>query len=157
MLAFRIARAPHANDLSGVGARTHGGRWNEKGVAVVYASASRALATVEFLVHVDPAIHPKHLRMVTIAIPDDASSESVESSALPKQWASFPAPARLAEIGTAWAKSGRTLVLVVPSAVVPGENNLVLNPAHPEMARVAIVESIAFVFDARLVRGRAGS
>ncbi len=112
------------------------------------------MALVEHLVHVDASLLPKNLRMVTIEIPDDASVETLDVAQLPKNWAAFPAPARLAEIGTSWAKTGSSLVLVVPSAVVRGEENLVLNAAHAQMARVMIVESVPFALDVRLVRAR---
>jgi RES domain-containing protein len=109
---------------------------------------------VEYLVHVDIAVHPKQLRMVTLGIPSDAPIETLEPGSLPKHWNAHPAPARLAAIGTSWARSARSLVLAVPSAVIPGEENLILNPAHADMARVRIVEIAPFAFDPRLLRGR---
>ncbi|MBM2839324.1 MAG: family phosphorylase, partial [Deltaproteobacteria bacterium] len=63
---FRIAKTKYINDLSGNGARVYGGRWNEKGVAVIYTSESRALAALEFLVHTPMALAPKDLSMLTI-------------------------------------------------------------------------------------------
>jgi RES domain-containing protein len=91
---------------------------------------------------------------VTIEIPGDAPLETIDAAQLPKNWSSYPAPARLAQIGTSWAKGGRTLVLVVPSAVVRGEENVLLNPAHARMADVKIVDAVPFGFDPRLLRAR---
>jgi hypothetical protein len=46
---------------------------------------------------------------------------------------------------------GRTLVLRVPSAPVPEEMNVLLNPRHSGMRRVRILAERRFFFDPRLV------
>ncbi len=152
MIVYRIARSVWAEDLSGAGARLHGGRWNPKGMAVLYTAPSRALATVEFLVHVDPLLLPRDLRMVSIGIPDDASVTHVDAAALPAGWDGHPPPAELARIGAAWAAGRESLVLEVPSAVVRGDFLRLLNPRHPEVDGVRIVENVAYALDPRLAR-----
>jgi RES domain-containing protein len=158
MVVFRIARGPHASDLTGLGARSYGGRWNRNGTAVVYTSTSPALATVESLVHVDFGIQPRDLRMVSIDLPDDAPIESIDAASLPANWKHYPAPQRLADIGSEWVASGRTLLLRVPSAVVDREVNVLVNPAHARASDVRIVGDEPFAFDPRLLgKGAGGS
>lgn len=155
MIVYRIAKAVYAHDLSGAGARAHGARWNRKGTPIVYAASSPALATVEFLVRVDPVLQPPNLRLVFIEFPDSASSSAVDPTSLPEDWATYPAPERLAAIGTRWAESRHTLVLRVPSAVVVGDENILLNPAHPEFSTVRVAKDTTYAFDPRLLhRGK---
>ncbi len=75
-------------------------------------------------------------------------------SALPRNWASYPAPEALAELGTAWADSLRSAVLIVPSAVIPQEENVLLNPEHADFARIRIGAARPFSFDRRMWKGR---
>jgi RES domain-containing protein len=156
MLVYRIARSNHIADLSGEGARLHGGRWNHRGTAVIYTSASRSLATVELLVHLSFSFLPTDLKMATIEIPDEPAPEEVEVAALPPNWRGFPAPPELADLGTSWARSGRSLLLRVPSAVVEHEYNILINPAHPDIARVALAAMEDFRLDRRLARPKRG-
>lgn len=154
MIVYRIAKAGYAEDLSGAGARIHGARWNQKGTAILYAASNPALATVEFLVHVDANLKPSNLRLVFIEVPDSASSRALDSESLPEDWRTFPAPAALAKIGTDWAQSLETLALSVPSAVVVGDHNVLLNPRHPEFASVRVFKNTPYGFDERLLRRR---
>ncbi len=152
MLVFRIARKEHIRDLTGTGARLYGGRWNHPGTALVYASETRSLATVEFLVHVSLPDAPTDLGIATIEIPDDEAPEHVGLSSLPKNWQDYPAPLELAELGTSWARSNQGLLLRVPSSVVENEYNILINPTHPGIAKVTLVEVQGYRFDKRLVR-----
>jgi RES domain-containing protein len=152
MLVYRIATSKHIGDLSGEGARLHGGRWNHRGTAIIYTSASRSLATVELLVHVSLSYTPTHLKIATIEVPDEPASEEVDGAALPPNWRDFPAPPELADLGTSWVRSSRSLLLRVPSAVVEHEKNNLINPAHPHIARVVLAEVEDFHLDRRLAR-----
>ena len=152
MNVYRLAREKYARDLSGTGARTAGGRWNKKGVPVVYTSESRALATVEFLVHIPFAIAPANLALVTIGIPDDIESSTISASELPLDWRDYPAPVDLAEIGSRWAMKNETAFLRVPSAIVEHEFNIVLNPIHPDFRSVSIQNVEPIRIDRRLLQ-----
>lgn len=152
MLVYRIAKTTRIRDITGTGARLFGGRWNRKGVPVVYTSETRSLATVEFLVHVPIAIAPAQFSLATLGIPDDVSCEQISSSDLPRNWRSFPAPQRLAEIGSEWAQQNRSLLLRIPSAVVEHEFNLLINPIHLQMSQVELVGVEKYRFDPRLFR-----
>jgi RES domain-containing protein len=135
---YRIAKTPYIDDLTGLGARLYGGRWNRKGIGIVYAAGSRALATVEYLVHVPLALVPEGLSIATLYIPDEVSCKTVALADLPVNWRDYPAPLALADLGTQWVVSRETLSLRVPSAVVAHEWNLLVNPLHPDMPYVTI-------------------
>ena len=100
MLVYRIAKSKYIHDLSGMGARLYGGSWNHKGVAEVYTSESRALATVEYLVHVPLSIIPNDLSIVTLAISSEIQPKEIVVSDLPANWINYPAPLKLVELGT---------------------------------------------------------
>ena len=152
MLVYRIAKRDVVADLSGTGARLFGGRWNHRGTAVVYTSETRALATVEYLVHLSLSNAPKDLMIATIEIPDSIVPEDIPRASLPKGWRNYPPPREVADLGTRWAKSKKSLLLRLPSAVVEQEYNILINPLHSEMPRVVLREVEAFEFDKRLVR-----
>jgi RES domain-containing protein len=154
MVVFRIARKSFVKDLSGEGARLYGGRWNPKGVGLVYAAESRALAVLEYYVHADPAFLPADLALASIVIPDKVSKKEVRIEDLPRHWRGYPAPIELARLGGEWAKAKETLLLFVPSVVVPKERNVLLNSSHPGMSDVSVVDVENYSFDARLSRGR---
>ena len=120
---FRISASEHINDLTGTGARIYGGRWNHAGYPVVYASGSRSLAALEFLVHVPMAFAPKKLSIIEIRVQENIERESIMASQLPSNWRDYPAPEQLANIGTNWIKSKSSLLLDIPSAVVEKEVN----------------------------------
>ena len=149
MLVYRIASKAHINDLTGTGARLHGGRWNHKGTSVLYASESRALATTEYLVHMPIAMVPANLHIATIEIPAEASVTSIDVKTLPSNWRQYPAPAALATIGSQWAQGHQSLLLRVPSVVVRGDFNILINPAHLEYSRVEIIAVEAYELDKR--------
>ncbi len=149
MLVYRICRRPF-RALDGEGARLWGGRWNSAGRPVVYASSTLSLAALEYLVHLDPADAPDDLVALTIEVPDDAPAELVDAESLPAGWAQQPEPAACRLVGDRWAAAGAALVLRVPSAPVPEESNVLLNPRHPDAARVRVVHERAFAFDPRL-------
>jgi len=150
MEVFWVSATRRARDLSGMGARLHGGRWNHKGFPAVYASTSRSLASLEFLVHVPWGIAPADLSMISIFIPDDASLEVLHLDDLPAGWESSPPPLKIADLGTNWLMKAESLLLQVPTALVMSEWNLLINPAHPESAGVRIIDIEQFRYDPRL-------
>ena len=150
MFVYRIAKKKHIRDLSGIGARLYGGRWNRKGIGIVYTSESRALALVEFLVNVPFSMLPSKLCIATVEIDDQIRPTEIPLGDLPKNWRKFPASPELAEIGSKWAVSSESLALRVPSAVVPHEFNILLNPAHPDIKHVEITTVERLEMDKRL-------
>ncbi|MBN1675521.1 MAG: RES family NAD+ phosphorylase [Kiritimatiellae bacterium] len=152
MRVYRIGKSSRIRDLSGVGAELHGGRWNHRGVAVLYTSESRSLATVEYLVHLTPSVAPAALSVATLEIGAGIVPRVLRARDLPRNWRTHPPPIALAQIGTDWIRAGKSLLLRVPSAVVTGEHNMLINPAHPDMARVRLLTVDSYSFDERLLR-----
>lgn len=152
MLVYRIAKKDVVKDLSGTGAKLYGGRWNHRGTPVVYTSETRALATVEFLVHVSLSNAPRGLMIATIEIPDKIVPEDIPRASLPRGWREYPPPRAAVDLGTQWAKAKKSLLLRVPSAIVEQEYNILINPLHSAMLHVVLKDVAAFEFDKRLVR-----
>jgi RES domain-containing protein len=149
LIAYRLSRRAYVA-LDGEGARLFGGRWNPKGVAMVYSASTLSLAALECLVHFSPSALPTNYVSVAIEIPDDLKVEDWPASKLPKNWAETPGPASLQGLGARWVREARTAVLLVPSAVIPGEKNVLVNPRHPDAARVRGAKPLPFGFDPRL-------
>lgn len=150
IVLFRITRAKHAQDLSGEGARLSGARWNFKGTPVVYTAQSRSLVALEALVHMSQSDFLLKRKLVTIEISKTVATRTIKVSDLPSNWRTHPPPFKLAEIGTKWVAEKESLLLRVPSAVVDGEFNVLINPLHPDIAAVKITRIEDFVFDSRL-------
>jgi RES domain-containing protein len=148
---WRLARRRYAS-FDGEGSRRAGGRWNLRGTPLVYTSESLALAALEYLVNVDPDTAPGDLVAICATIPEGVAVKVVTAGELPRNWRRFPAPPELAVLGTTWAESLETAVLRVPSVVVPQESNFLLNPGHPDFAKIVLQPPIPFAFDARVWR-----
>jgi len=148
--AWRITKRKHARHaFSGEGAREFGGRWNNPGTAVVYTAQSQSLATLEMLVHLDSAdLLEKYVLLA--ADFDQSLVKVVDASNLPRNWRADPPPAQVRSIGDEWVLGGSSAVLQVPSVLVSGENNFLLNPGHQDFARIRFGKPLAFRFDARL-------
>lgn len=135
--------------MTGEGARLHGGRWSSEGVPVIYASGSLALTVLEYLVHTPAHRLPKDLVAFKIEAPDDQRPEELQP--LPDEWNATDAPAACQEAGDHWVLSKRSLLLSVPSVVVSLELNYLINPLHPGMADVRLIEKHSFQFDPRFL------
>lgn len=135
--------------FDGEGARLVGGRWSSPGRRAVYASESTSLAILETLVHLEPRSMPA-LVVFEVQVPSEISTTIITPSELPDNWQEVPAPAGLVDFGNAWVERAETALLVVPSARVPTENNVVLNPLHPDCERLSIGKPRAIVLDRRL-------
>ncbi|HEY1120069.1 MAG TPA: RES family NAD+ phosphorylase [Haloferula sp.] len=151
--AFRLCKTKHAaTAFTGEGARIAGGRWNSPGVAVVYASSSLSLATLEVLVHIeDPEAFARLFSWFAVEIPDELI-EVLEESKLPPGWCADETTAATQVIGDAWIRSQRSAVLAVPSVVTPGEKNYLLDPAHPRFSAIRIAAPQPFRPDPRLAK-----
>jgi RES domain-containing protein len=149
MIVFRLSKAPFAHDLTGRGAELAGGRWNSKGLPMLYTGASRALCTAEVAVHTSLGILPKDYVIVEIEIPED-SIQAIELSELPSNWREFPHLESTKTIGDSFLKRNAFLVLKVPSAVVQGDYNYLVNPFHADFQKVKIISKMTFEFDRRL-------
>ena len=151
MDVYRLSNARRADDLTGTGAKIGGGRWNHIGTPVLYTASSRALATLEVLVHSPLSYVPDYYRMLTIRIPED-SMQTVPLDHLPDGWNGLTPPPAIKDLTGAWVAENKFLVLKVPSAVVAGEFNLLVNPIHPRFLDVCTTDKQPYSFDARLLR-----
>ena len=149
MKVWRICSRKHQR-FDGEGASLYGGRWNHAGTAVVYTSASLALAALEFFVHIDVDLLPNDLVAIAAEFPEKLAVETVKSTGLPKNWRRYPALESLKDIGTTWVTEGPTAILAVPSAIIPEEQNYLLNPAHQDFKHVRLRRPIPFYFDPRM-------
>jgi len=152
MRFWRICRRRYAAEsASGEGARLYGGRWNSRGVRVVYTSTSLALAAMETFVNLEPNLRPNDLVSIEGEVPDGVEILRVALESLPAKW-NRSREESLRKIGDAWVREGLTVGLLVPSAAIKGEWNLLLNPAHQDFTKVVLQAPQAFEFDVRMFR-----
>jgi RES domain-containing protein len=154
---WRIAsdtRDYESDDLSGKGAEITGGRWSDKGTPVVYASANRALAALETTVHLNAGGLPLNRYLIEIAIPDAVwnAAELINSTSAPVGWDAEPPRKTSSDFGTRWARSNGSLLLWVPSVIVPEESNVLINPRHPDIVKVTARKVRKWLYDPRTVR-----
>lgn len=149
MIVYRIGRTKFAKDLSGEGARLFGGRWNQKGTACLYTSQSRALAVLEYTVNVNQDDIPRALSITTLQVPDDMFFR-LSQEELPGDWAQSPAPTSTKKFGTVLLQQADHLTIGVPSAVLPTEYNYLINPIHPNIVGVSILDIQDFIYDIRI-------
>jgi RES domain-containing protein len=154
---WRIAtdtKSYEAHDLSGAGAKTQGGRWNETGIPVIYASETQALACLETIVHLNAGGLPLNRYLVAITIPSPVWSKARTATAatLPVGWDAEPAGRVSIQYGTKWLQSGTNALLRVPSVIVPDEFNVLINPRHPDSARITAAKRRKWLYDTRLIR-----
>jgi RES domain-containing protein len=151
-IVWRLTPPNFAHDLSGEGASIIGGRWNSRGRLMLYTSSHLSLAVLEVFVHIAPELRDRlpELEAVQIYVPDDAGSTTIADSQFSDLIAGANPLDACRAIGDAWLARGEDLVLRAPSVVIPQEHNIMLNPAHPRMAEVAIVSTQRFKFDPRL-------
>ena len=125
-----------ADDLSGTGAKLTGGRWNSKGVPVVYCATSIALATLETVHYLRTGALPFNRFLVRIEVPEVVWQARMTLDPVPGGWDAIPAGIAASSAGDGWIVSGKTALLVVPSVIVPDESNVLLNPCHPDAAAI---------------------
>ncbi|HOY42729.1 MAG TPA: RES family NAD+ phosphorylase [Chitinophagales bacterium] len=151
MLVYRISGQRFANDLSGTGARLNGGRWNSVGLSLLYAASYRSLALLEILVHTTNNYVPDDLMLITIEIPDTILIKEILHEEISDELNRKKAQAQFQTIGDKWIKSQTSLILKVPSVIIPEEFNYLINPLHKDFHKVKIKETKLFRFDDRLV------
>ncbi|MFS4466538.1 RES family NAD+ phosphorylase [Maribacter sp. 2210JD10-5] len=152
MKAYRLSKEKYKADLSGIGAEKLGGRWNSKGTRMVYASDSRALAKLEVAVNMALNRLPKNYYMTIIEIPDKLIFEYPVQNLVGHDWKNNP-PIKFTQTeGNAFVHKNEFLAMKVPSAVVDGDYNYLINPQHPHASKIKILGSEKFSFDLRLFK-----
>jgi RES domain-containing protein len=147
MEIYRITLAKYADSLIASG---RAARWNSKGRQVIYAAESRSLACLENLVHRSGLALQQDFRTLVISVPDSCVTEVVHLNGLPDDWRSLMDLSPCQRIGDSWLSEQRSLLLRVPSVIIPEEYNYVLNTQHPEFKNVRIERMEPFLFDPRV-------
>jgi RES domain-containing protein len=148
MLLWRISN--HAT-LEGEGGLIASARWHTQGHPILYLAETPAGALVEVLVHLelDPARLPRSYKLLKSEAPDDISVRAIGKAELAEKWTQELVTTRT--LGDEWLRSRASALLRVPSAIVPETFNVLLNPHHPEAARIRIVSHRDYPWDKRLL------
>ena len=146
MLRRKYATVP----FEGEGAYRYGGRWSSPGIRLGYTSEHQSLAMLEYFVHLDKDDPPSDLVMAIAEVPEDVSREELVVRDLPESWRdSIPLP-QLAAFGDEFAQRGENCLLFVPSVLAPAERNYLINPAHADYKRIAMLPLEPLQYDARM-------
>ena len=150
--AWRLTSRAHLDTaLSGEGARLYGGRWNSPGTAMTYLASSRSLAVLEVLAQLTSTADLARYALLPVHFDSDHVSDL---PTLPGDWRALPSPRSTAEEGDRWISEKSSLLLRVPSVILPAETNYLLNPAHPAFDSVEMGEPEDLDIDPRLLSGR---
>ena len=139
-----------ADDLAGTGARLTGGRWNSKGVSIVYSAGSIALAILETVHSLRGGGLPLNRFLVRIDVPDEVFAARTRFAPPPGGWDAIPAGLSSISAGDAWVASGAAALAEVPSVLVPEERNVLIHPQHRDLARIQAHTVRRWHFDPRL-------
>lgn len=151
IMAWRIVGERYKDDaFSGEGARLRAGRWNSKGTTMVYTAGSIALASIEMMVNLPGPMLLDEFFRISVQIPPNLIID-LALDKLPGDWNSRPVSPAIKAIGDRWIKKRKSVVLKVPSVVIPEEYNYLLNPNHPDFGKITIGSPIKYRFDPRLV------
>ena len=150
MRLFRVAKEKFIEDFSGEGAKLYGGRWNKRGTNMLYFSTSLSLCVLEVLVHFNQEYAPVDLCYVEVDIPDKLINFKADFSALNTHLRDNPPHFSTQQFGSKWAGDKVNLALAVPSAILPIENNIIINPLHVSISKLKTVEVNKLDLDSRL-------
>jgi len=151
LTAYRIFKAKfQANWADGEGSFLYGGRWNSTGTRLLYTSASLSLAALEMLVNLDHEALIGSYSYAAVKFDESLVMQVEDFAALPANWRESPAPSELQSIGDEWARALSSLVLRVPTVLIEGEFNYLINVRHPAFTGVKLGVPQRFTFDSRL-------
>jgi RES domain-containing protein len=151
MTVYRISLAIYSTKLLASG---NAARWNSKDVKMIYTAQSRALACLENIVHRNSKGLQKNFRIMEINIPDKIKIEKIQETDLVSDWKDFYKMPYTQRIGDDWIKRSKTAVLQVPSAIVDGDFNYLLNPAHKDFSSIKLFSTMPFEFDERIKKNQ---
>ena len=152
MRVFRLSKKKYSTELSGKGVAKFGNRWNSKGTEIIYSTQNRALAMAEVAVHLTLATLPSDYVMIEIDIPDDIDIKILKQKDIPVNWNNHPPNISTQKIGDEFIDTMDFCVLKVPSAVVQGDYNYLVNPYHKNFNKITIFEVKDFPFDKRIFK-----
>jgi RES domain-containing protein len=151
LTVWRIVAPQHIETaFSGIGAERYGGRFNSKGHKLVYTAGSLSLALLELLVQVNDRrrLIGYHTLPATFEVSLMALREGTD---LPQGWDARPHTRVSQMAGDQWLARQDSLVLRVPSVVIPQEYNFLINPVHPDFGRLQIGAAFPIPLDERLL------
>jgi RES domain-containing protein len=154
MKVYRVSKCRYIDDLSGLGAATFGGRWNNKGTYILYTAATASLALLESVVHISN-ITVSDYCLVCLNIPDDDIAH-LSVNEMPEDWFHNPPPDAIKEIGDQFISDAKYFALALPSAIMPEENNYLINPNHAAAKEIKKVFTRKLLIDDRLVKKPTG-
>lgn len=149
MEVYHLGKTKFAHQLTGEGAKLHGGRWNLIGTPCIYTSETRALSVLEYAANVQLEEMPESLSITVYTLPDKSWKEFTQKE-LPENWLHIPVPTETKEWGSRYLQQAKYLALKVPSVIIPSEFNFILNPLHPDFKKIKIKEIHPFSFDRRI-------
>jgi len=149
MLLYRITLSKYANILQASG---RAARWNSNDMNVIYTSSSKSLACLENVVHRNQLGLNQQFKVLTVYVPDQANINEISMNKLGTNWQLFEHMIVTQQIGDNWIKGAQSLLLKVPSSIIKGEFNFLINPAHPSFMDVELVKIENFEFDERIKR-----
>ena len=149
MEVYHIGTKKFSSQLTGEGAKLHGGRWNSIGTPCIYTAESISLCVLEYAANVNLHQMPSSLAITIYTFPENSWQE-FSPDELPPNWREIPAPAETQEWGSAKLLETTSIALRVPSVIIPSEHNYILNPLHPDFKKVRIKEILPFTFDSRI-------
>jgi len=152
MQLFRFGLETYIDDLSGYDAKLYGGRWNNVGSAMLYSAYSPSLAMLEFVCNASGIGKTVQTCLLTLKLDSKVKFEVLTTNDLPENWQDVPAPDVLKRIGDNWIKSNASLVLKVPSAVMPIEFNVLINPLHKDFLQLSIENIVKMEIDNRILK-----
>jgi len=150
MILYRIARERYARDLSGNGGLVSSARWHDH-LPVIYTAFNSSTCILETLVHLMPEEIHNDLQLITIDAADKVASEMITPAQLPPGWKEIPGPPLLKQLGNAWLRGNTAALLIVPSAVDPLAQNVLINPLHPDISHISVKAILPFTYDQRLL------
>jgi RES domain-containing protein len=150
MLIWRLTKGRLA-DLSGRGGELADGGWHTRGRPIVYCAATASLAVLEVRVHLDLSQTPTDYVLMQITVPQAGSRRTLEPADLPGGWRGPGGEHVCRPIGDSWLQERATALLIVPSVVIEFEQNVLLNPIHPDARKIATSRIIPFTWDDRLL------
>ncbi len=143
---MRIWRISEFADLSGEGGIEAPGPWNEKGVPIVYCTDHPSTAFLEIIVHFDAAELPRTYQLMAI---DAVGDIGIHQQDMPRDWQNITVATR--SIWGEFVALGAAPLLRVPSVIMPQAFNYLLNPNHPDAAKLTISQIWRYPFDSRLL------
>jgi RES domain-containing protein len=148
--AWRLIKQNHvASAFDGAGARLYGSRWSSQGLRVAFAAETLSLAVLEMLVHLQNSYPMAGYAVFTVDFPQELV-EILNPNSLPQHWRRFPTPPEVQAIGDQWLRISSSVLLRVPSAIIPHEHNFLINPTHADFSKLEIAGPVPFDIDPRI-------